>query len=575
MSRSLVVSIIGRPNVGKSTIFNRLMRKAHLNMTYDIPGVTRDRHYGILSLDEMPAVEAPQSLILVDTGGFYPEKVATEPLKKDNIEPFFHLMADHADLAMNESDLILMVVDVREGLLHFDRKIATMIKQKKKPCWLLINKFDTEKQTGDDIDFYELGIDPEDMHNISAEHARGINNLRELLQLFAKKFKSTSDEDLMLQKGVKPNHDVVGSVAIAGAPNAGKSTLLNTLLGAERALVSDIPGTTVDPIEGYLDLYFAQDIDALKAQENAFRSTDENLYEAMKESKADGELEGSEDAIYIDFGETAPTTWADMASDNEMLETKLSADEELMDEEEASTPMKGLYRSVKIIDTAGIRRAKMVEGFIEEQSVYRSLRAIEESDVVVFMMDAQKGMTHQDRRLCDIALEKGKSIILVFNKTDLLKNIFRDEKKRKAWLLDQKANMPWLNFCQIVTMSAKYNNNINRLRAAIAETLIVRSRKVSTGELNRVVASLVDQNPVVVQSHSGARFKVKYASMIKSSPPTFLLFSNKSQGIPDNYRRYLVNGIRREFQLKNSPVHLIFRTSTDLERRMKKVKPKV
>jgi GTP-binding protein len=190
------------------------------------------------------------------------------------------------------------------------------------------------------------------------------------------------------------------------------------------------------------------------------------------------------------------------------------------------------------------------------------------------MMDAQKGTTHQDRRLCDIALEKGKSIILVYNKIDLMRSVFKDERKRKQWIEDQKTLIPWLNFCQIVTLSAKFNQNINRLRRALVETLLIRSRKVSTAELNRSITALIDKNPMVLVPASGVRLKVKYASMIKSSPPTFLLFSNKSQGIPEHYRRYLVNGIRKDFSLKNSPVHLIFRTTSDLERRMKKVQPK-
>ena len=571
MNRSAVISLIGRPNVGKSTIFNRLMRKAHLNMTYDQPGVTRDRHYGILTLEEI-ADKKSIDVILVDTGGFYPEKLQYELDKKDNIEPFFHLMGEHADMAMDESDLILMVVDVRDGLHHFDKKIATLVKQKKKPCWLLINKFDTDKQSGDEFDFYELGFDTDDIYILSAEHSRGFNHLRECIQNFAQTLPNLED-DYFLHRGVKPAHDVVGSVAIIGAPNAGKSTLLNTIIGAERALVSDIPGTTVDPIEGYVDLFFPVDLDALTPQDNAFRKTDENLYLEMT-SKVEMDDEGLEaDETYIDYGEMSPTTWADqeIVEENKIFDLESETNSTSLEEEFKD---KGAYRSVKIIDTAGIRRAKLVEGFIEEQSVYRSLRAITESDVVVFMMDAQKGTTHQDRRLCDIALEKGKSIILVYNKIDLMRSVFKDERKRKQWIEDQKTLIPWLNFCQIVTLSAKFNQNINRLRRALVETLLIRSRKVSTAELNRSITALIDKNPMVLVPASGVRLKVKYASMIKSSPPTFLLFSNKSQGIPEHYRRYLVNGIRKDFSLKNSPVHLIFRTTSDLERRMKKVQPK-
>ncbi len=159
-TRSMVVSIIGRPNVGKSTIFNRLMRKQYLAMTHDQAGVTRDRHYGIMVMEEVREGETKkEEVILVDTGGFYPEKIDIDPnKKKNNIDPFFNIMADHAKLAIDESDLVMFVVDVREGLLPFDEMIMSYIRSAKKPVWLLINKFDTEKQEGDQYDFYNLGL---------------------------------------------------------------------------------------------------------------------------------------------------------------------------------------------------------------------------------------------------------------------------------------------------------------------------------------------------------------------------------------------------------------------------------
>jgi GTP-binding protein len=215
-----------------------------------------------------------------------------------------------------------------------------------------------------------------------------------------------------------------------------------------------------------------------------------------------------------------------------------------------------------------------VDGFIETQSVYRSLRSISESDVVLFMIDSTLGITHQDRRLIDIALEKGKSLIVCLNKIDLLRDIFADQKKKKEWTQNLRDQVPWLAFCQLVTISAQKNRNINYLREALKRTIVVRNRKIPTGALNRTLSVLTEKNPVVIKKTSGARFKIKYASMLKSSPPTFLIFSNKSQGIPDNYRRYLVNGLRIQFDLTNTPVHLIFRTSTDIERRMKKVEKK-
>jgi GTP-binding protein len=607
--RSLVVSIIGRPNVGKSTIFNRLMKKQHLAMTHDQPGVTRDRHYGIMKLEEVvEGVLLNDEVILVDTGGFYPEKIDIDlTKKKNNIDPFFNIMADHAKLAIDESDLVLFVVDVREGLLPFDKGICDYIKSTRKPFWLLLNKFDTEKQEGDQYDFYTLGLDEEDMLRVSAEHNRGFYDLREKFLKFAAKFKETEAANQeRVQRGVKPENDVVAAVAIIGAPNAGKSTLLNCLVGAQRALVSEIAGTTVDPIEGYVDLYFGPDVDMLTARENQFRKNAEEMFDELKRFQESGDVDlnlsqdeddltEEEKKIYVEFGQTVESKFdeeesdvgesSDFSFDESNMGTELYTEKDILREIEKNwdngpeeevanlefAKVKNRWRSIKLVDTAGIRKSKLVEGFIETQSVYRSLRSITESDIVLFMVDSTLGITHQDRRLLDIALEKGKSVIICLNKIDLLKETFFDNKKKKEWLQNLRDSIPWLNFCQLVTISAQKNRNINYLREAIKRTIVIRNRKIPTGALNRTLLQLTDANPVIVRKTNGTRFKVKYASMLKSSPPTFLLFSNKSQGIPENYKRYLVNGLRKEFDLTNTPVHLIFRTSTDIERRMRKV----
>ncbi|MES2526892.1 MAG: GTPase [Bdellovibrionota bacterium] len=613
-TRSMVVSIIGRPNVGKSTIFNRLMRKQYLAMTHDQPGVTRDRHYGIMVMEEEREGETKkEELILVDTGGFYPEKIEIDPSKKkNNVDPFFNIMADHAKLAINESDLVLFVVDVREGLLPFDEMIMTHIRGSKKPVWLLMNKFDTEKQEGDQYDFYNLGLEEESMIRMSAEHNRGFYDLREKLFTRAIEFgksEKAKEEAEYLQRGVRPRHDVVSSVAIIGAPNAGKSTLLNCLVGAQRALVSEIAGTTVDPIEGYIDLYFGPDVELLSTKENPFRKDSETIFEEMKQLAQDGkivdysledeeELTLEEQKIYVEFGQESEHAFEeddeevanskDFDFDESIVEEDYFTEKSIMKEIEqgwnapASEPVADIehiafvnrWRSVKLVDTAGIRKSKLVEGFIETQSVYRSLRSISESDIVLFMVDSTLGITHQDRRLLDIALEKGKSLIICLNKIDLLRETFADVKKKKDWLQDLQDTIPWLGFCQLITISAQKNRNINYLREAMKRTIVIRNRKIPTSQLNRCLTTLTDTNPVMVRKTNGIRFKVKYASMLKSSPPTFLLFSNKSQGIPENYKRYLINGIRKEFSLTNTPVHLIFRTSSDIERRMKKVEKK-
>lgn len=592
-NRSPVISLIGRPNVGKSTIFNRIMRKSYKAMAYDLPGVTRDRHYSIATLENKTG-ERTRDVILVDTGGFYPDKVETVDKlgKKKTAEPFFNIMAEHAKLAIEESDLVLMIVDIREGLIPFDKTICDFIRTTKKPMWLVVNKFDTDKQWGEEADFYALGIEEENFFMVSAEHARGLTTLRERLFDFVDKFEL--DETHEIQKGIKPNHDVVGNVAIIGAPNAGKSTLLNQFIGSNRALVSDVAGTTVDPIEGYFDLYFGGASEAMTPRSDQYRKSDFELVEEMDEftediteeqilaynqmpkdlqSSAD-DCDDDEELSSGDFTESDDNDYFKLDDLSDRLDSDFepaSLPDEFQEGSEVETKFNP-FRSIKLVDTAGIRRQKSVYGFIEEQSVYRSLKAISEADVIIYMVDVTNGITHQDRRLCDIALEKGKSIIICLNKVDLISEIINDPKKKKELLLDLRSKIPWLTYCELITISAKKGKHLSSLKESIRKTILIRNKKVTTGKLNNTLTSLVEKFPVMVDKKKGTRFKVKYASMLKSTPPTFLLFSNKSKGIPPNFRKYLTSGLRREFQMVNTPIHLIFRTTTDIEKRMKRAK---
>lgn len=532
--RAPVVSLIGRPNVGKSTLFNRIMRKGQKALSFDMPGVTRDRHYAIAEIGEWDPTE-PEDIILIDTGGFYPDRKGLDESNPHEHHAFFDLMVDHGKAAIEESDLVLFVVDVREGLLPFDNRIADYIRTTDKPFWLIVNKFDTEKQRGEEGSFWELGIEESQFYLTSAEHAVGMRTLREDLQKFAKNF---SKEGENLYRGVKPNYDVVSSLAIVGVPNVGKSTLLNQFVGQERALVSDIAGTTVDPIEGYIDLYFGDDVEKLKVQENQFRLSDQKILELEDEESLEKFIQERE-SLEID-----------------------EKDEEI----EASELIP--WRSIKIVDTAGIRKSKSVEGFVESQAVYASLRAMSEADIVLFLVDAQKGVTHQDRKLMGIALEKGKSLIIAINKIDLLPEVVQDSRARKEWLEDLKYKIPWLSFCELIPISAKTGSHLKRLKRSIMSTILIRHQKIPTGELNRYVNYLVDKNPLYPEgARQGKLFKVKYTSLLKSDPPTFLFFSNLSKGIPEHFKRYLKNGLREEFRLKNTPVHLIFRTSGELKKR--------
>lgn len=624
--RSMVISLIGRPNVGKSTIFNRLMKKAHKAITFDKPGVTRDRHYGIASFEEI-AHQKKTDAIIVDTGGFYPTKIEENvPKQRDQVmNKFFNIMTDQAKTAIKESDLILFVVDSREGVLPYDQMIADYIRKERKPFWVIINKYDSEKQEGEELEFYQLGIGEEEMYKVSAEHGLGLLDLRTDLQKEILKFERLQVQEMSaLQKGVTPREKVVGRLSLIGAPNAGKSTLLNLLLGSQRALVSDIAGTTVDPIEGFFDLFFGKSAYELD-EEAVFAKNDHLLFQQYEEFRANNpevynsltysynlEEEGtggvpvydeedylsSETPLYVEDADENDEIDFDQALsddelnkyDNEVYENIFSEDMEenldfLSDEDESLSDetsdeflkevrndenVGSQWRSLHLVDTAGIRRQKSVEGFIEQQSVYRSLRCITESDIVIFMIDATIGISHQDRRLLDIALEKGKSVIVCLNKMDLLKEQLVDEKAKKEWIKDLRDTVPWLYYCDLIPISAKYGRHIGNLKEVIKKTILVRNRNIGTGILNRYVYQLVENHPVAIKKAGGKRFKVKYASMLKSNPPTFLLFTNLSKGIPDNYTSYLKNGLRKEFDLDNTPIHLIFRTGEDLSKRLGK-----
>lgn len=620
--RNLVVSLIGRPNVGKSSIFNSLMKKQYKAITHDMPGVTRDRHYGIAKIDELRGIDA-QDVILVDTGGFYPKQVDENSgsESENRANHFFNIMTTHAQMAIEESDLVLFVVDVREGVLPFDESICKFIRSKKKEFWLVVNKYDSEKQEGEEIDFYSLGINSDDMILASAAHGLGMATLREKIQQKAADFALGKADAPNLQKGVTPREEVVGRLALIGAPNAGKSTLLNKLIGAQRALVSNIPGTTVDPIEGYFDLYFGQyateldkgvqisrDDKLLYEQYEEFRKNNADFFEKMlssyefeenhideedylmeggdpRELQAQQELEEQtfekEDLTELELSEEEnaeiETRLMEQAFDSELVTDATDDSEESLEASEENaedlftTDGQNLWRSLHIVDTAGIRRKKAIDDFVESQSVYRSLRCITESDVVIFMVDATKGIGHQDRRLLDIALEKGKSVIVALNKMDLMREKLKTDQDRKDWIADLRFDVPWINFCDLLPISAKYNKGLNRLKKTIIKTVMIRRRAIPTSELNRTVFDLIERNPVVVQKSGGRRLRVKYTSMIKSNPPTFLLFSNRSKGIPEHYKRYLRNNIRNQFKLDNTPVHIIFRTGSDLAKRMKKI----
>ncbi len=535
-----VISIIGRPNVGKSTIFNRLLGNSMKAITHNRPGVTRDRHYGLYKYTDSDHQD--KDLILVDTGGFYPD---LETIDDDKL---YSVMAQQARIAVKESDLVLIVMDVRDGLLPFDESIVQFTRKEKKNFWILVNKYDDDRLAGIESDFYKYAS--EGISLVSAEHNRGLSDLKDRISNFAKEF--TTEQEKIFD-GVKPNFQIGGRISIIGAPNVGKSTLLNHLIGSERASVSSIAGTTIDPIEGFIDLDFGQDVKYLKTSQFNFKKDEISLFKKVLE-EGDGFIDTKE---YDDGNFFYEQDDLDVSLEETSDEVIIIQEEEPEDE----TIIEDTIRSLKVIDTAGIRRKSQVSDFIETQSVYRSLRAINESDIVIYMVDGVVGLTSQDKKLMGIAIERGKTLVIAINKIDLKEEVYSDKKEKKEFLLDFEYELPWLKYCRPVFISAKTGWGIKGLKQSIKEGLIYRNKSIPTGALNRVIHQLVERNPTVIRGRGGAReFKFKYAAMVKSDPPTFLLFVNRSRGVPVQFRRYLVNGIRRNFPIPNTPIHLVFRT---------------
>ncbi len=583
-NRSYVVSLIGRPNVGKSSIFNRLLGQGQKAITYDMPGVTRDRHYDYLTLDEL-GTTSPIDCILVDTGGFYPAMKRENVDQKDNAQVFFKAMVAQGEEAIRESDLVLFVVDVREGLLPYDESIVRYLREQKKKFWLVANKYDHENLEPSIYDFYQLGVDEECLFKVSAAHGLGIQLLREELQREGLKFFEKQEKSHQLERGITPREQVVGRVAIVGLPNAGKSTLLNSLVGMNRALVSDIAGTTVDPIEAYFDLFFGEKAALLEEGKQGFgshllfqeyemfRKNNPDVCAALEEASGgerDFQASSKDEDDSEDTSEEIPTVSPDRVDE---LYTTLfdnsTADEVNAAPDEETPNRETFWRSVHLVDTAGIRQKANIDEEVEAQSVFRALRCITECDIVVYLIDTAKGISHQDRHLIALALEKGKSVILGLNKFDLVLKKYRGAKERREYLETLTCTIPWVSYCDVVPLTALHSRGLGRLRQSLVRTFLCRKIKISTGELNRAILELTDRHPARIKGKG--ELKIKYSTMVKGDPPTILLFVNRSQGIPEQYKRYLKNGLRDMFRLRNTPVHLVFRSSTDLTRRMRAV----
>lgn len=427
------VAIIGRPNVGKSSLFNRLSGDK-LAITDDASGITRDRLY-------TKCEWLNQEFSIIDTGGIELKNV-----------PFMEEIKAQAQLAIDEADVIILVTDGRVGVTNGDKDVIKILHKSKKPVIVAANKIDDVKFMDNIYEFYNLGVD--DVIAVSALHGIGVGDLLDKVV------------ELLPEKKEK-RYDNAVEFCIIGQPNVGKSSLTNAILGTERVIVSDIAGTTRDAI----DSKFTRD-----------------------------------------------------------------------------------GKNYVVIDTAGIRKQGKIYENAEKYSVLRAIKAIERSEVVLFVLDGTKEIEEQDKRIAGYAAEYNKAVIIVVNKWDA---VDKDEKSMKEFTEKIRKNFLFISYAPIVFVSALKNQRIQTLFEQIKIVYENYTRRIATNVLNDIIldASIMNQAPIF----NGDRIRVYYGSQVDIKPPTFVLFVNDPNYMHFSYQRYLENRFRSAFMLEGTPIKLVLR----------------
>jgi GTPase len=430
-----IVAIVGRPNVGKSTFFNRLIEERQAIMD-DMPGVTRDRHYGY-------AEWTGHFFTVIDTGGYV----------TGSDDKFETQIRRQVELALEECTAVIFMLDCKDGLTGYDEEFANVIRRSKKPVFIAANKADTPEKTMLAAEFYALGMG--EVYPISAENGSGSG---ELLDDLVKIFQTPGIEDP--EAGIP-------RIAILGRPNVGKSSLLNVLLGHERSIVTDEAGTTRDAIDSH----------------------------------------------YKMFG-----------------------------------------KNFILTDTAGIRKKAKVTEDIEFYSVLRSLRALEESDVCIFVIDATQGLESQDVSLISLAQKQNKGMVIMVNKWDLVEKDSKTSETMKKDMLEKLAPIAYIPF---VFASALEKQRIFQVMEKAVEVFNNKTKKIPTSQLNDAMLPEIVHYPP--PSMKGKMIQIKYITQVAARSPSFAFFCNLPQYIQESYKRFLENKLREKFDLTGVPVRFFFR----------------
>jgi GTP-binding protein len=448
------VIIIGRPNVGKSTLFNRLIGKK-LALVDDQPGVTRDRRFGeahLLGLD----------FTLVDTAGWEDEDPNSLPGR----------MRAQTEVSVQGADVALFVFDARAGITPLDEEVARWLREQDLPVVLVANKAEGRAGTPGILESYALGFG--DPIPFSAEHGEGLGDLFEALLPLLEPKQPEKDE---FGDPISDEEDVGGplKLAIVGRPNAGKSTLINKMLGEDRLLTGPEAGIT-------------------------------------------------RDSIAVDW------QWTDYST--------------------------GETRPVRLIDTAGMRKKARVVDKLEKLSVADARHAVDFAEVVVLLLDATKGLEHQDLKIASLVLEEGRALIVAINKWDVAQDPHGLFNGIRAALDDGLAQVRGV---PLIAVSARTGKGIDNLLEAAFDLRETWSKRVPTSGLNRWFDDALGANPP--PAPGGKRIKLRYITQIKTRPPSFVVFGSRLELLPESYRRYLVNGIRRELGFASVPIRLTLRSA--------------
>ena len=452
------VIIIGRPNVGKSTLFNRLVGKK-LALVDDQPGVTRDRRFGDVEL-------AGMKFTIVDTAGWEDEDPSTLPGR----------MRAQTEVSIADADAVLFVIDARAGLTPLDNEIGNWLRTADVPVIVVANK--AEGRSGDSgiLEAFSLGLG--EPLGISAEHGEGTADLFEALWPVIGEKSEAADALIAMDEEEEDENGVPTGplkLAIVGRPNAGKSTLINRLLGEDRLLTGPEAGIT-------------------------------------------------RDSIAIDW------QWPD--------------------------PQSGETREIRLIDTAGMRKKRNVVEKLEKLSVADARRAVDFAEVVVLLLDATKGLEHQDLKIASLAIEEGRALMIAINKWDVAaepSKLFNGIKFALDEGLAQVRGLP------VIAVSAKTGKGLDQMIAAAFELRETWSKRVSTSALNRWFDDALEANPP--PAPGGKRIKLRYITQAGTRPPRFVVFGTRLDMLPTSYERYLVNGIRRELGFDAVPVRVVLKTS--------------